>query len=124
MPGGFRKDWEVSKNAGVVHQRLVVVSRKTGWFQERLCGFEVPGGFRKGCVCVWFHKWLWIQERPGGILGGFRKGWVVSGRVAVSEKTGWFQVGVGLKLFGGRQPPPDVGKGDDSGKGTLGLREG
>ena len=71
MPGGFRKDWEVSKNAGVVHQRLVVVSGKTGWFQERLCGFEVPGGFRKGCVCVCGFTKVVMDL---GKAGWFRKG--------------------------------------------------
>ena len=109
-----------------------MVPGKAGWFQEETGRFQKTqewsfqerlAGF-KGCVCVVSQKWLWIQERPCGILGGFRKGWVVSGRVVVSEKTGWFQVGVDLKLFGGRQPPPDVGKGEDSSKGTLGLREG
>ena len=82
-----------------------MVSGGAGWFQEGLC----VCGFTK----VVMDSGKWFQERLGGFrkkLGGFRKGWVVSGWVAVSEKTGWFQVGVDLKLFGGRQPPLMLGR--------------
>ena len=59
-----------------------MVSGKTRWFQQRLCGFRLGGCFRK-----------WFQERFGGVrkvwggsrkscgLRGFRKGCVVSGGV-------------------------------------------
>ena len=61
-------------------------------FQERLCGFEVPGGFRKGCVCVWFHK--------SGY--GFRKGRVVSGKVEWFQEILWrFQERLGGFRLGG-----------------------
>ena len=43
-----------------------MVSGKTRWFRERLCGFRLGGcfkGFRKGCVVsggvVWFPARLW-----------------------------------------------------------------
>ena len=54
-----------------------MVSGKTRWFRERLCGFRLGGCFKK-----------WFQERFGGV----RKVWGVSRKsCVVSGKAAWFQ---------------------------------
>ena len=75
-------------------QEDCVVSGEAVWFQDRrgfrLCGCRLGGGFRKGWVVL--GRVVWYQER----LGCFMKNWpVVSGKVwrcqeMVAGKTGWY----------------------------------